>query len=76
MVQSWKQFFETFPSYKNTFTRIESNESRIVMLGHAYWSDKKPYDPAIWTATIVNDLVSEWRVYADTPENRMSLHLF
>lgn len=75
VVQNWKQFFGMFPQYHNTFTRVESRENLVVMLGHAYWSEQEPYDPAIWTATIVNDRIREWRVYADTAENRITLHL-
>ena len=70
MVDGWKEFFKTFPKYRNTFNRVESRGNLVVMLGYAYWLEEQPHDPVIWTATIVNDLVREWRVYADTPENR------
>ncbi len=69
MVDGWKEFFKTFPKYRNTFNRVESRDNLVVLLGFAYWSEEQPHDPAIWTATIVGDLVHEWRVYADTPEN-------
>ena len=59
-----------FPRYKNTFTRVESRDNLVVILGFAYWSEKEPYDPVIWTTEIVDDLVREWRVYADTDANR------
>jgi hypothetical protein len=39
-------------------------------LGYAYWSEKEPYDPVIWTASIENNLIAEWRVYEDSDENR------
>ena len=70
MVRGWKEFFQTFPTYKNTFTRVESRDNLVVILGFAYWSETQPYDPVIWTATVVNDLVREWRVYVDTEANR------
>jgi hypothetical protein len=70
MIESWKQFFELFPVYRNTFTRVESRKNLVVMLGHAFWSREQPFDPAIWTALIQDDLVSEWRIYADTEANR------
>jgi len=75
MTAGWRQFFETFPAYRNTFLRIESHDENVVILGHAYWSEKEPYDPVIWTAVIKDDRVSEWRIYDDTPANRKTFHL-
>jgi predicted SnoaL-like aldol condensation-catalyzing enzyme len=75
MVRSWKKFFEMCPEYKNTFTRIESKDTLVTILGHAYWSEQQPYDPVIWTATIVDDRVREWHIYADTEENRKRFNL-
>jgi ketosteroid isomerase-like protein len=75
MVQGWKEFFEMFPNYKNTFTRVESKGNLVFILGYAYWSENQPYDPVVWTATIVNDLVQEWRIYPDTEANRTQFNL-
>lgn len=75
MVQGWKEFFQMFPKYKNTFTRVESRDNLVFILGFAYWSEKEPHDPVIWTATIVDDLVQEWRVYVDTEANRRVFNL-
>lgn len=75
MVQAWKQFFDMFPTYRNTFNRVQSKENVVAILGYAYWSEKQPYDPAIWTATIVNDLVQAWRVYHDTEADRRQFNL-
>ena len=75
MIRSWGKFFEMVPKYRNTFTRVESDENLVVILGYAYWSEEQPYDPVIWTATIVNDLVREWRIYADSEENRRGFNL-
>ena len=75
MIESWKEFFVMYPAYRNTLTRVESRDNVVAMLGHAYWSENQAYDPAIWTATIVDDKVSEWRIYADTPENRRRFRL-
>jgi hypothetical protein len=75
MVGNWKQFFNMFPSYRNTFDRIQSKDNLVIMLGYAFWSEKQTYDPAIWTATIVDDLVREWRIYADSEENRRRFNL-
>jgi ketosteroid isomerase-like protein len=70
MVKGWKQFFGMFPDYRNTFTDIRASGNRVFVLGYAYWSEKEPHDPVIWTAIIVDGLVSEWRVYVDSDENR------
>jgi len=75
MVENWREFFRMFPDYRNIFSRVESRKNYAVMLGHAYWSAEKPHDPAIWKATIVDGLVREWRIYADTPENRQLLDI-
>ena len=75
MVQGWKEFFETFPDYRNTFNRVESQDNRVTILGYAYWSENEPYDPVIWTGIIVDDRVQEWRVYADTESNRRQFNL-
>ena len=70
MIGSWTKFFEMFPLYRNTFERVESHENIAVILGFAYWSEENDHDPSIWTATIVDDLISEWRIYHDTEETR------
>lgn len=75
MVRGWGDFFELFPKYSNTFTHIKSQDDLVAILGFAYWSEKEPYDPAIWTATIENDQVREWRILADTESNRRRFDL-
>ncbi len=75
MVESWREFFSLFPDYRNTFSRVELRGNLVAMLGYAYWSKERPFDPAIWTAVVVEGLVREWRVYADTPDNRRRFNL-
>jgi len=75
IVESWKKFFSLCTNYKNTFTHLEMNDDLIVLPGYAYCSEKEPYDPVIWTAAIVNDLVAEWRIYNDTMENRVEFNI-
>ena len=75
MIDSWREFFRACPDYRNTFDRIESRDDFVVILGYAYWSEKQPYDPVIWTATIVDDLVREWRIYPDTLESRKQFRI-
>jgi len=75
MLNGWIRFFEMFPGYKNTFERVESKGNHVFVLGFAYWSGENQHDPAIWTATILNDLVAEWHIYYDTEENRERFRL-
>lgn len=70
MIKGWLEFFKTYPEYKNTFTRIDSDDELVILIGYAYWSKKEPHDPAIWTARIKNDRVAEWRIYENTKKNR------
>jgi uncharacterized protein (TIGR02246 family) len=75
MLRAWREFFRMYPKYRNTFTRIQSSNDRVAILGSAYWSEDNPFDPVIWTAVIANDLVREWRVLKDTETNRQKLGL-
>lgn len=62
MINGWIKFFEVFPKYKNTFTRVEPRDNLVIIVGYAYWFEKNPHDSAIWTAKTENDKVAEWRV--------------
>ena len=75
MTRGWAEFFRMFPKYRNTFMRIQSKDNRVCIAGSAYWSEEQPYDPVIWTATIVEDRVQEWQVHADTEANRRAFGL-
>jgi predicted SnoaL-like aldol condensation-catalyzing enzyme len=76
MVDGWKQFFKMFPDYRNTFHRIIEKDNLVYVSGFAFWSDKEPYDPVIWSALLKENLITEWRVYEDTPENREKFDFF
>ncbi|MFX0043811.1 MAG: hypothetical protein ACFE8L_12940 [Candidatus Hodarchaeota archaeon] len=76
MVNGWKEFFNNFPTYKNYFTRVESRDNLVILIGYAKWSkDSLEEDHAIWTATVENDLVAEWHIYEDTEENRKKFNV-
>ena len=75
MINGWKEFFKMFPKYRNSFEKIEVIDNLVSVLGFAYWSEKEQYDPVIWTAIIEDNLISEWRVYEDSPENRNKFNL-
>jgi hypothetical protein len=75
MIGGWKEFFKGFPEYRNVFEKFTVSDNLVSVLGFAYWSEEYPYDPVIWTAIVEDDLISEWRVYEDTPEHRTKFSL-
>ena len=70
MTKGWMDFFNQFPDYRNIFTRVESRDNLVIIIGYAIWSKESSEDHVIWTAKIEDDLVAEWRIYVDTEENR------
>ena len=76
MINGWKRFFNDNPTYQNVFTRVESRENMVILIGYALWSkDSKEEDHCIWTATIENDLLVNWRLYEDMEDNRKKLNI-
>jgi predicted SnoaL-like aldol condensation-catalyzing enzyme len=75
MTKGWTDFFKSFPDYKNTFERVQSHGDLVVLYGYATWEKGADPDYAIWTATIEDDLVAEWRIYEDTEENKRRFDL-
>ena len=70
MTKGWTWFFESSPDYSNTFERVQTQGDLVGMYGYAIWEKGGDPDYVIWTATIEDDLVKEWRIYEDTEENR------
>jgi hypothetical protein len=75
MTKAWNKFFEQYPEYRNTFERIESCESLIILLGYANWRKGEDPDYAIWTATNEHGLVAEWLIYGDNQVTRLKFGL-
>ena len=69
-IARWERFFRQFPDYKNNFEHMEIQGNVVITFGHSRCSDERLNGPALWTATIKNNTIHEWRVYNDTPENR------
>lgn len=74
-VNGWIEFFNQFPDYVNHFSIVESRENTVLVTGYSTCSDDRLDGPAIWVAKVENDLISEWRIYLDTAENREILNL-
>lgn len=75
MTQGWKRFFEEYPDYRNIFTRVESRDNLVILIGHSTCSYDPLDGPSIWTATIENDMVAKWSIYEDTEENRKKFNI-
>jgi len=75
MTKGWSDFFKSFPDYKNTFIRVQSEGNLVVIYGYAIWQKGGEPDYVIWTAKIENDLVVEWRIYKDTQDNKKKFGL-
>ena len=76
VLSAWRGFFEAFPDYQNVWTELTVKSEMLIARGHSSCATERELDgPAIWTATVRADRVSQWRVYTDTPENCMRLGL-
>jgi ketosteroid isomerase-like protein len=75
MVQGWRRFFEEYTDYRNIFTRVESRDNLVILIGYSTCSYDPLDGPSIWTATIVNDMVKDWCIYEDTEKNRNKLKI-
>jgi ketosteroid isomerase-like protein len=76
VLSAWRGFFEAFPDYRNVWTDLTVKGEMLIAVGRSTCATEPELDgPAIWTATVRADSVSLWRVYNDTPENRVQLGL-
>ena len=75
LISTWIRFFEEFPEYRNNFELIETHGNVVILYGYATWKKGDAPDHAIWTATIENDLVAEWRIYEDTEDNKKKFNV-
>jgi ketosteroid isomerase-like protein len=72
-VDAWRGFFGSFPDYRNIFTSLTAHGNAVTVVGHSTCSEPSLAGPALWTATIREGKVTQWRVYPDTPEIRERL---
>jgi len=73
VTEGWQNFFDSFPDYRNIFTRVENQDNLVILIGFSVCSYDPLDGPAIWTATIRNDLLTKWQIFEDTKENREML---
>ncbi len=74
-VDAWRGFFQAYPDYRNVFDSVTAYGDVAVAFGHSVCSEPTLAGPAIWAATIRDDLVAQWRVYLDTQETRERLQV-
>ncbi len=70
---AWAAFFTAFPDYRNLFETISVKSGHAVVIGRSECSDARLAAPALWSAKIAGQHIAEWRVFADTSDNRMQL---
>jgi ketosteroid isomerase-like protein len=76
-IAAWSGFFRAFPGYRNTFDRFYEQENLVTITGFSDCPNHPELTgPAIWTATVMADRLTEWRVYLDTVTNRMNLGIY
>ncbi|MFX1506067.1 MAG: nuclear transport factor 2 family protein [Promethearchaeota archaeon] len=64
MEEGWRQFFASYPDYRNIFTSVTVTDNVTVMIGYSTCSNEPRLNgPSMWTAKIRDRRVSEWRVY-------------
>ncbi|MDQ1593754.1 MAG: hypothetical protein QOH40_310 [Arthrobacter pascens] len=75
-LDAWRGFFDAFPGYRNVFKAVTTTGHVVAITGHSVCPGHPELEgPALWTAVIRGDRLSEWRVYADTVEARRRLGL-
>jgi uncharacterized protein (TIGR02246 family) len=62
MKEAWRDFFKSYPDYRNEFTNVMVQDNIVVIIGYSRCSYKPLEGPNIWTAKIHDGHVSEWKV--------------
>jgi ketosteroid isomerase-like protein len=76
-IAAWNRFFQAFPGYRNTFERFHEVGHTVLITGFSHCPNHLELTaPAIWTATVIADRLTEWRVFEDTAVNRMALGIY
>lgn len=76
MRAAWSKFFQAFPDYRNVITSCACDGANAYLFGHSECSEPALAGPAMWTAVVLDGLVSEWRVEdADETKRRARLGL-
>nr|WP_237519828.1 nuclear transport factor 2 family protein [Streptomyces sp. HUCO-GS316] len=71
--EAWRGFFLAFADYRNVFSDLTVRGDVVTVSGYSVCSQPELAGPALWTARVTGTLVTEWRVYTDTPRTRHTL---
>jgi ketosteroid isomerase-like protein len=64
MKEGWREFFKSYPDYRNVFTSVTVTGNVAVMVGYSTCSNEPRLNgPSMWTAKVNAERVSEWRVH-------------
>lgn len=74
-IAAWRGFFTQFPDYRNVFATIEVRDDLVLVTGRSVCSVEALDGPALWTARVRDEQVTEWRVHEDTRAQRLELDL-
>ena len=74
-LRAWQGFFSAFPDYRNDLAQFATDHDLLVIVGRSSCSDSRLDGPALWTARVQGECVSEWRVLEDNASNRTFLGL-
>ncbi len=76
-IAAWSGFFRAFPGYRNRFDQFFEQDRMVTITGYSDCPNHPELTgPAIWTATVMADRLTEWRVYLDTVHNRIHLGIY
>jgi ketosteroid isomerase-like protein len=73
--EAWRGFFSAFADYRTVFSDLTVRGDVVTVSGYSVCSQPELAGPALWTARVTGTLVTEWRVYTDTPRTRHTLGL-
>jgi ketosteroid isomerase-like protein len=70
MKHAWNEYYKLFPDYQIEINEVFQNESLICLTGYASGTYMNLKDahwriPAAWTAKVMDNKISEWKVIAD-----------
>lgn len=74
-IAAWRAFFTQFPDYRNVFATVDVRDDLVIVTGRSVCSVEALDGPAIWTARVRGEQVTEWRVHDDTPPQRLDLDM-
>ena len=73
----WESYFTAYPDYRIHVDKILLSGDSVAVIGKTTGSHVEPavevLETVLWIAKVNNNLVSFWRIYADTDEVRKRL---